>query len=240
MVPSMVLATPRLRRSRVLSGWSLMRTDVIRADREDARRLAVEVLQGGGLVAFPTDTVYGLAALPWNTEAVARLYEAKRRPSDKPIPLLLSDVDPLDRVSLCPLPLSSTLARLTKRFWPGALTLVLPKAPVVPDVVSASATVAVRVPDLSLARDLIRDAGGVLAVTSANLSGRLSPVTAQEVEEQLGGRIELILDGGASRGGVPSTILDCSVSPPALLRYGAVSETALRATIGPIKVPDKQ
>jgi len=217
-----------------------MRTDVIRADRKDARPVAVELLRAGGLVAFPTDTVYGLAAWPWNAEAVARLYEAKQRPSDRPIPLLLSDVGRLDRVSLGPPQLCSALMRLTQRFWPGALTLVLPKAQSVPDVVSAGSTVAVRVPDLSLARDLIGDAEGVLAVTSANLSGCRSPVTAQEVEEQLGGRIELILDGGTSRGGVPSTILDCTVSPPELLRHGAVAEAALRAAIGTIKVPDEK
>jgi L-threonylcarbamoyladenylate synthase len=215
-----------------------MRADVISADRKDARRLAVEVLRAGGLVAFPTDTVYGLAALPWDTKVVARLYEVKQRPSDRPIPLLLSGGGQLDRVTVRPPEFDSQLARLVDRFWPGALTLVLPKAPVVSDVVSAGSTVAVRVPGLPLACDLIRDAGGVLAVTSANLSGHVSPVTAQEVEEELGERIELILNGGTSPGGVPSTILDCTLSPPELLRHGAVSEATLRAIIGPIKVPE--
>lgn len=208
-----------------------MKAKVVRADDEGARRHAVEVLKDGGLVAFPTDTVYGVAACPWDVEAVARLYEVKQRPLDRPIPLLLSDADQLNRVAGLP----PHAVRLTVRFWPGGLTLVLPKTESVPDVVSAGPTVAVRIPDLTLARDLIGDAGGVLAVTSANISGRPSPVTVQEVEAQLGDRIELIVDGGPCPGGVPSSLLDCTVSPPVLLRRGAIPEAALRGVIGPIE-----
>jgi len=193
---------------------------------------AVEVLKAGGLVAFPTDTVYGVAALPWDVAAVARLYEAKQRPPDRPIPLLLSDGDQVSRVATLP----PQFRRLSARFWPGELTLVLFKTEAVSDAISAGPTVGVRVPDLPLARDLIRRAGGVLAVSSANLSGRLSPLTAQEVEEQLGDRIDLIIDGGPCRGGIPSSILDCTISPPLLLRHGAVPEAALRALIGTIVV----
>ncbi len=216
-----------------------MKAQVMHAGSENARRLSVEILKSGGLVAFPTDTVYGLVALPWDTDAVARLYETKRRPSDRPIPLLLSDVGRLERVTVLPSQFRVRFGQLIARYWPGGLTLVLPKARIVPEVVSPGPTVAVRVPDLALARTLIRDAGGVLAVTSANLSGQLSPITAQEVEEQLGDRIQLILDGGPSRGGVPSTILDCTVSPPVLLRHGAVSTAALRALVGPLVIPDQ-
>jgi L-threonylcarbamoyladenylate synthase len=169
---------------------------------------------------------------------VARLYEAKQRPSDRPIPLLLSDAGQLDRVARLLPRCRCQFRQLIAHFWPGGLTLVLPKAQIVSDAISAGPTVAVRVPDLPLARDLIRGAGGVLAVTSANLSGQLSPITAQEVEEQLGDRIDLIIDGGPSRGGVPSSILDCTVTPPVLLRRGAVSEAALRAVVGPIKTSD--
>jgi L-threonylcarbamoyladenylate synthase len=215
-----------------------MKADVIYTGNENAQRLAIEVLKAGGLVAFPTDTVYGVAALPWNVDAVARLYEAKQRSSDKPIPLLLSDAGQLERVAILPPPFRRRFKQLAAHFWPGGLTLVLPKAEIVPDAVSAVLTVGVRVPGLPLARSLIRDAGGVLAVTSANLSGHLNPITAQEVEEQLGDRINLILDGGSSRGGIPSTILDCTLSPPTLLRRGAVHEMALRAVIGTIKVPN--
>lgn len=211
-----------------------MRTGIVEAGEAEALPRAVEVLQAGGLVAFPTDTLYGVAALPWNPNGVARLYEAKLRPLDRPIPLLLSDARQVHRVAV-PTP---PWAELAARFWPGGLTLVLPKTGAVPDALSAGPTVAVRVPGLALARDLIRAAGGVLAVTSANLSGQPSPVTAQEVAQQLAGRIELIVDGGPCRAGVPSTILDCAVSPPALLRRGAVAEEALRAVVGSIRNPD--
>lgn len=197
---------------------------------------AVEALKAGRLVAFPTDTVYGLAAFPWDVDAVACLYEAKQRPSDRSIPLLLSDASQLGRVATLPSRFRRGVQRLSARFWPGGLTLVLSKTEIVPDVVSPGPTVAVRVPDLPLALGLIRDAGGVLAVTSANPSGQPSPITAQEVEEQLGDRIDLILDGGPCRGGIPSSILDCTVSPPLLLRRGAIPEAALRAVIGPLRV----
>jgi L-threonylcarbamoyladenylate synthase len=208
-----------------------MKATIVQAGSEDALCRAVEVLRAGGLIAFPTDTVYGVAALPWDVDTVARLYVAKQRPRSLPIPLLLSDVDRLSRVAT----LALEFAPLAERFWPGGLTLVLPKTEVVPDVVSPGPTVAVRVPDLSLARDLIRQAGGVLAVTSANVSGQPSPVTAEEVKEHLGERIDLIVDGGPCQGGVPSSLLDCTVSPPVLLRRGAISEEALRSVVGLIK-----
>jgi L-threonylcarbamoyladenylate synthase len=205
-----------------------METDVIEAGSIAGRRRALELLTSGGLVAFPTDTVYGLAASAWDDGAVLRLYQVKERPTDLPIPLLLSDASQLDRVALLP----ERCRALPERFWPGGLTLVLPKTASVSEAISRRPTVAVRVPDLALTRDLIRDAGGVLAVTSANISGGPSPVTVQQVEAQLGGRIPLILDGGPCRMGVASTILDCSVSPPMLLRRGAVGEADLRAVIG--------
>ena len=217
-----------------------MKTEVIHARSKGARDRLVAVLEAGGLVAFPTDTVYGVAAIPWLVSAVARLYEAKQRPSSRPIPLLLSDVGQLNRVATLPPRFERPFKKLCAHFWPGGLTLVLPKTKIVLAEVSAGPTVAVRVPDLPLAREFIEAAGGVLAVTSANISGQPSPVTAREVEEQLGGRIDLILVGGPCRGGVPSTVLDCAVYPPRLLRRGAVSEGELRAVIGQIKNLDKE
>ena len=211
---------------------------VLTAGGTNALRLALETLQAGKLVAFPTDTVYGLAALPWDTEAIARLYKAKQRPAEKPIPLLLSDSEELTRVAALPPQFTSQIKRLISRFWPGGLTLVLPKAEIVSSAISPGPTVAVRVPRLPLARELIRDAGGVLAVTSANISGQPSPITAQEVEEQLEGRIAVILDGGPCPGGIPSTLLDCTIWPPTLLRRGAVSIEKLRAAVGSIGVPE--
>lgn len=209
--------------------------EIVHAGSEYALQRAVEVLEAGGLVAFPTDTVYGLGARPWDAAAVARIYEAKRRPADRPIPLLLSDAGQLERVAVITPRIRHQLELLIGRFWPGGLTLVLPKSELVPHIVSQGPTVAVRVPDLPLALALIKAVHGVLAVTSANLSGQPNPITAQEVAEQLAGRVDLILDGGPVRGGVPSTILDCTASPPALLRRGAIPEEALRAVVGPIR-----
>jgi L-threonylcarbamoyladenylate synthase len=209
-----------------------MKTRIIQAEHVDGTGQALDLLRSGELVAFPTDTVYGLAALPWDDEAVRRLYQVKERPEDLPIPLLLSDAAQLERVAV----LSERCRALPGRFWPGGLTLVLPKTAAVSPAISRRPTVAVRVPDLALTRDLIGEAGGVLAVTSANISGEISPVTAQQVEAQLGGRIPLILDGGRCREGVASTIVDCSVSPPLLLRRGAVSEADLRAVIGALRL----
>lgn len=207
-----------------------MKTAVIGARSPEARRRTLAVLESGGLVAFPTDTVYGLAADPWNEEAVRLLYRIKQRPQALPIPLLLSSAAEVDRVAV----LAGPCKKLPKHFWPGGLTLVLPKRESVSDAISDRSTVGLRVPDLSLALDIIRAAGGVLAVTSANLSGGPTPVTAQQVEAQLGGRIPLILDGGPCQAGVSSTVLDCSVSPPVLLRVGAISVADLRAVVGEI------
>jgi L-threonylcarbamoyladenylate synthase len=204
-----------------------MRTETIDVSDVGGKQRALALLKSGGLVAFPTDTVYGLAAYPWNEDAVQRLYHVKQRPKELPIPLLLSDATEIDRVAVLP----ERCRRLPERFWPGGLTLVLSKKASVSRSVTDRPTVAVRVPDLPLARDIIRHAGGILAVTSANLSGAPSPVTAQDVEEQLGGRIALILDGGPCRAGVPSTVLDCSVSPPVILRHGVIAEEELYAVI---------
>ena len=207
-----------------------MRTEIIRANRRDARERALAVLESGGLVAFPTDTVYGLAADPWNERAVRSLYQVKERPKTLPIPLLLSGAAEVERVAV----LGETCSGLPLHFWPGGLTLVLPKRESVIGDITDRPTVGVRVPDHSVALDIIDTAGGVLAVTSANVSGEPSPVTAQEVEEQLGDRIALILDGGRCRGGVPSTVLDCSVAPPRLVRRGAIDEEELRAVVGEV------
>ena len=189
---------------------------------------AVGLLRAGELVAFPTDTVYGVGALAWDAGAVAKLYAAKLRPADKAIPILLAD--PAD-VELVARDLPPAGRRLAERFWPGPLTLVVPKAERVPAEVSAGGdTVAVRVPDHTLARDLIRAAGAPLATTSANLSGGPNPVTAQDVAAQLSGRIAFILDGGPCPGGVASTVVDLTGSHPTVLRPGPISLDEILAT----------
>ena len=182
---------------------------------------AAALLRAGELVAFPTDTVYGVGAIVWDAAAVGKLYTAKLRALDKAIPVLLAD--PAD-VALVARDLPPAALRIAAHFWPGPLTLVVPRADLVPDEVTAGGdTVAVRVPDHDLARALIRAAGAPLATTSANLSGQASPVTAQEVAVQLGERITEILDGGRCPGGVPSTILDLTQPQPRVLRPGPIS-----------------
>ncbi len=190
---------------------------------------AVALLRAGELVAFPTDTVYGVGAVVWDAAAVGKLYGTKLRSLDKAIPVLLAD--PAD-VTLVARDLSPAALRIAERFWPGPLTLVVAKADRVPtEVTAGGATVAVRVPDHALARDLIRAAGAPLATTSANLSGRPSPVTAEEVAAQLGGRIAMILDGGRCPGGVASTVVDMTGPEPVILRPGPISAEQLFAVL---------
>ncbi len=191
------------------------------ADLPSALPEAIKLLKGGGLVAFPTDTVYGVAAHAFLPQAVARLYTVKERPRERAIPLLLAKREELPLVVRDIPPMAWPLI---ERFWPGGLTLVLFRKDTVPAIVSAGGeTVAVRVPDHRLALALIEGTEAPLATTSANLSGHPEPVTADEVCQQLGGRIDLILDGGTSPGGIPSTVVDLTLSPPSVLRKGAIS-----------------
>jgi L-threonylcarbamoyladenylate synthase len=196
-----------------------MQTEIILADDAESIQRALEILRKGGLVAFPTDTVYGLGAPAFDGKAVESIYLAKDRPSEKSIPVLIGDDTDLEKLSA---DISDIVRRLVSRFWPGPLTLIVPKKPTLPESVSATATVGVRVPDHSVARRLLRDAGP-MAVTSANISGQPSPATAQEVFDQLSGRIELIIDGGKTPGGVPSTLVDCTGSEIKVLREGPIT-----------------
>jgi len=158
-------------------------------------RHALEILQSGGLVAFPTDTVYGLGALAFDNTAIESIYKAKDRPIEKAIPILIGDLSDLDKVAD---DIPNMALCFASRFWPGPLTCILPKKQTLPLAISATSTVAVRIPDHADARALLR-AAGAMAVTSANISGQPSPSTAQEVYDQLNGRIPLILDGGKTR-----------------------------------------
>ena len=211
-----------------------MMTAVLSAD-ETAIRRAIQVLKGGGLVAFPTDTVYGVGAHAFMPKAVEKLYTAKIRPRDKAIPILLAGVEDLALVAE---EIPEVAWELMERFWPGGLTLVLPKKAAVPDMVTAGQpNVAVRVPDHPVPRALIEGLGAPLAATSANLSGHPSPITAEEVRAELGGRIELILDGGRCPGGIPSTVLDLTADPPAILRRGAVAAEEIKAILPRVTIP---
>ena len=202
-------------------------TELIAAHDAGWLQRAVAVLRSGGLVAFPTDTVYGLGALVGDAEAVELIYRAKDRPIEKAIPILLGEAGDMTAVSS---EIPAAAHRLAARFWPGPLTLVIPKHPSLPDSVSATATVGVRVPDHAIARELLR-AAGPMAVTSANISGAPSPSTAAEVLDQLGGRITLIIDGGITPGGVPSTVVDCTGSGLRIIRPGPLSLEELQLTM---------
>lgn len=201
-----------------------MKTEILSASEI---QYAVKVLQNGGIIAFPTDTVYGLGALAFNNNAIESIYTAKDRPIEKAIPILIADINDLEMVTED----VPVMARIfASRFWPGPLTCIVPKKQTLPLAVSATPTIAVRIPNHADARALLR-ATGPMAVTSANISGQASPSTAQDVYEQLNGRIPLILDGGKTPGGVPSTLVDCTGEKPVVLREGPISPADLIACL---------
>ncbi len=196
------------------------RTIFLKLESPGAIECAARLLRIGEPVCFPTDTVYGIGVHAYQPYAVERLFDIKERPYHLPIALLLWDVTLLETVCAYVPPIAWKLA---KRFWPGGLSLVLRRSAAVPDAVtSGGPTVAVRVPDHNWVRELCRELGAPLAATSANLHGGPSPGTANEVRNALNGKVPLIIDGGPCTGGVASTVLDLTVTPPALLRTGAV------------------
>ena len=197
-----------------------MKTRLIKADAPGAVEDAAAALESGEVVAFPTDTVYGIAAGHGNIEA---LFVAKGRPKEKRIPVLLSDASHLEASAM----VTPAARALAERFWPGPLTIVL-TAP-------RRGSLAFRVPANDVARRLIAASGGGLPVTSANISGRPDATTAEEVMEQLGGRIALVLDGGRTPGGIPSTIVDCTGNAVRILREGAISERQIDQAITEVR-----
>jgi len=196
-----------------------MQTKVIQATSTNAISKALEVLKSGGLVAFPTDTVYGVGCLAFDGAAIKSIYVAKNRPVEKAIPILIADMEDMEKVGV---DIPQTAYNLASRFWPGPLTCIIPKKPTLPEAVSATSTIGVRIPDHEVARALLR-AAGPMAVTSANISGAQSPSTAEEVYAQLSGRIPFIIDGGTTPGGVPSTVVDCSTPELKIIREGPIS-----------------
>lgn len=195
---------------------------------------AGEILKRGGLVAFPTETVYGLGADALNEDAARKTYEAKGRPSDNPLIVHIANMDGLQPI-VAEIPPKAVC--VAKQFWPGPLTMVFPKSDMVPyGTTGGLETVAVRMPDHALARALIVAGGGYISAPSANSSGRPSPTTACHVAEDLSGKIDMIVDGGAVEIGVESTILDMTCEPPMILRPGAITVEMLEAVIGQVQV----
>jgi L-threonylcarbamoyladenylate synthase len=204
---------------------------IVRAEEPDAVEQALAVWQAGGLVAIPTDTVYGLSALPNCTDALHRLWRIKGRDDGAFIALLLSDLEELPRFAVLP----EAVRPLVQRFWPGPLTLMLPRTEAVPPEIGEGPRVGIRLPALPLACALIRAAGGALAVTSANLPGYPPARTAQEVLAQLGPETDLVVNGGWVPIGVSSTVVDCTRWPPVIVREGPISEVDIRAVLGLIR-----
>jgi L-threonylcarbamoyladenylate synthase len=201
--------------------------------RRGAPLLAAQYIEQGELVVFPTDTVYGIGTTPYHAGAIDRLYEAKERPTDKGIPVLIADMHHLDRVAAGGWQAMPHYARrLAEAFWPGSLTLILPKSPALAQNISDNDNVAVRLIDHDLSRAMIRAAGGAVAATSANLSAKPPARTAAEAMLAFRGKVALILDGGLSPQKVASTIIDCTGPRPRLLRRGPIELEALEQAAG--------
>jgi L-threonylcarbamoyladenylate synthase len=200
----------------------------------DELRRAAALLRSGGCIAFPTETVYGLGADATNPIAVARIFEIKRRPTFDPLIVHLADADQLSDVAST---VPAAAVALARCFWPGPLTIVLPKKNLIPDLVTAGlGSVAVRVPAHALARQLIETAAVPVAAPSANPFGYISPTTAEHVREQLGSQVDLILDGGPCEIGIESTIVSLLGDYPEVLRSGGISLEELRAVFGRIEI----
>lgn len=190
----------------------------------------VTFIERGEVVALPTDTVYGVAADGYNTDAIEKLFIAKDRPSNKAIMLLLGDYGDLAKAARY---ISPTAQRLAEHFWPGGLTLVVQaRDDLPPNLCAENHTIGVRLPNSEIVRNVVRMLGRPIAATSANRSGGANPRTAQDVRNDLDGRISLILDGGATPGNVPSTVLDCTVEPPRVLRAGAIPTSEIETLLG--------
>ena len=221
-----------------MRGHTEMKAEVVAMDAEhldmEAIQKAGKILKEGGLVAFPTETVYGLGGNALDPKASMKIYAAKGRPSDNPLIVHIADIDDLAKITT-EIPKGARI--LAEKYWPGPLTMILPKADIVPkETTGGLDSVAVRFPSDRIAQELIKAAGGFVAAPSANTSGRPSPTMAEHVEEDLGDAIEMIIDGGPVGIGVESTIVDVSGDVPAVLRPGAITMEMLKDVLGEVTI----
>lgn len=215
-----------------------MRTIIEKIDKNKINtyiiREAGRILREGGLVAFPTETVYGLGADALNEHAAQKIYAAKGRPSDNPLIIHITNMDDLAKITSF---IPEAAKVIADKYWPGPLTMIFDKSGIVPyGTTGGLDTVAVRMPSHEIAREVIDAGGGYIAAPSANTSGRPSPTTALHVEEDMTGKIDMIIDGGSVDIGVESTILDMTVVPPMILRPGAITREMLTELIGEVSV----
>ena len=196
-----------------------MKTKIISQSDPQSSTMALEIIQKGGVVALPTDTVYGIACAVTQPQAIQQLYAIKERDALKAIPVLVGDLEQAQNITSN---FNAQAKMLAEHYWPGALTIIVLKKEDLPQELTVYPTVGIRMPAHDWLRELMHQSGP-LAATSANLSGGASPATAGEVLEQLGSRIELIIDGGECKGGIPSTVVDCSENEPKILREGGIS-----------------
>ena len=204
-----------------------MFTEVLPMSHPETMRIAMEELIKGSVIAVPTDTVYGIACLLENEPAIHKIFHIKERDANKAIPVLIGEYEQI----ICTTDgISESAQKLAKHFWPGPLTLVIPKRLELPQILTPYPTVGVRMPAHPWLCQLICRAG-VLAATSANISGGENPRTAQDVLRQLNGRVPLIIDGGTCEGGTPSTVVDCSGEEITILRTGSISEEMIQQTL---------
>ena len=200
-------------------------TEVIKINHPEVFDRAISILKSGGLIALPTDTVYGLAADPWNGEAVSKLFKVKNRSELESIPVLLRGEAAIDEVAV---DLPERVRAIVEKFWPGPLTIVVRRKSELPSEISATDTIGLRAPDHEFAMTLL-EMYGPIATTSANLSGQPAATSANQIDSSLSGTIDLIVDGGESSVGVSSTVVDFTANTPELLRDGPISfENVLR------------
>lgn len=204
-----------------------MQTITLPADDPTSIDTAINLLHDGEIIAFPTDTVYGLGTNAFHSPGIIKLFEAKGRDSNKAIAVLIGSID---QMALLTDDLNANARKLIERFWPGGLTIVVPKRKDIPELLSAGTSIGIRMPDHPIALELLQKFGPI-ATTSANLSGGNNPHNAKNVRDQLNNRVPLILDGGECPGGIPSTVVDCTTEDIRILRQGAITQQDIENTL---------